>query len=416
MTILCHPEHSEGYTKDIMTTDEKINLITRNLEETLTVEELKQLIESGTPLKHYIGFEISGKLHIGHFYQLMKVKDLQKAGAETIIWLADYHSAVNDKLGGDLELIKRIAKDYFIPAMKSLFECINGDPEKLVFKLCSEEYANHPDFWMTFLEMAKATSLSRSKRSITIMGREAAEDSIETAKIMYPIMQAADIFLLQTNIAQAGIDQRKVHVIARDNAMQIKTSPLKDSLGNQIKPIAIHTPILLGLSNPVLNTKEGEGLTFGTGQPITLIKLGQKDEEDNRDIAAMRIKMSKSKADSSISIHDSPEEMRNKINKAYAPEGDSTFNPILNWVEHLVFNSPTTFVVKRDPKWGGNLTYNSYDQLEKDYVEKKLHPMDLKSAVAEWLIEKLAPARKYFEDPQRKAALEEIEKLTIPKS
>lgn len=55
----------------------------RNLEETLTEEELRALIESGTPLKHYIGFEISGKLHIGHFPQLLKVKDLQHAGAET---------------------------------------------------------------------------------------------------------------------------------------------------------------------------------------------------------------------------------------------------------------------------------------------------------------------------------------------
>ncbi len=33
----------------------------------------------------------------------------------------------------------------------------------------------------------------------------------------------------------------------------------------------------------------------------------------------------------------------------------------------------------------------------------------------DWLIEKLEPARKYFEDPQRKAALEEIESLTTKK-
>ncbi len=374
----------------LMTTDEKFKLITRNLEETLTEEELKSLIDSETPLKHYIGFEISGKLHLGHFYQLMKVKDLQEAGAETVIWLADYHSAVNDKLGGDLETIKKVANNYFIPAMKILFKCLGGDPEKLIFKLCSKEYAVHPDFWMTFLEMGKTTSLSRSKRSITIMGREEAEDSIETAKIMYPIMQAADIFLLQVNIAQAGIDQRKVHVVARDSALQIKTNSLKDSNGNQIKPVAIHTPILLGLD-------------FKDYVP-----------SGEADVTAMRMKMSKSKADSAVSIHDIPEDITSKINKSIAQEGnaDSTVIPILNWVRYLIFPISTTFSIKRDLKWGGDLSYSSYTDLEKDYAQKKLHPQDLKNAVAQWLIKKLEPARIYFEDPERKAALEEIERLT----
>lgn len=375
-----------------MSEDDKLNLITRNLAETLTKEELKHLLDTKTPIKHYIGFEISGKLHIGYYFQLLKVKDIQDAEGETVIWLADLHSAVNDKLDGNIETIKRLAWEYFVPAMKALFICIGGDPDKLIFKLCSETYAQNPDFWFTFLEMAKGTSLARSKRSITIMGREEAEDSIETAKIMYPIMQAADIFLLQANIAQAGMDQRKVHVVARDSAMQIKTNPLKDALGNQIKPIAIHTPILLGLDFQGGNTE------------------GEADE------VAMRGKMSKSKADSAISVHDTPEQIKEKLNKAFAPEGVVDDNPVLNWVKHLIFYEiDTKFTISRPEKWGGDLVYNSYEDLERDYAEKKLHPQDLKMAVAEWLIDKLAPAREYFEEPKRKNALEEIERLTIKK-
>src|SRR5688572_28331865 len=113
-----------------MTNEEKFNLITRNLEETLTEEDLRHLLETNTPLKHYIGFEISGKLHIGYLFQLMKIKDIQEAGGETIIWLADLHSAINDKLGGDLDTIKRMAHEYFIPAMEGLFKCIGGDSSK----------------------------------------------------------------------------------------------------------------------------------------------------------------------------------------------------------------------------------------------------------------------------------------------
>src|SRR5437868_12904044 len=101
-----------------MTTDERIALITRNLEETLTVEELKQLIESGAPLKHYIGFEISGKVHLGTgLVCLQKVKDLHDAGAETVIWLADWHGWINNKLDGTLETARRMATEYFAEGM-----------------------------------------------------------------------------------------------------------------------------------------------------------------------------------------------------------------------------------------------------------------------------------------------------------
>lgn len=359
-----------------MTAEEKFNLITRNLEEVLTEEELKALLESSQPLKHYIGFEISGKLHIGYLFVALKIKDLQDAGAETILWLADLHSAINDKLDGNIETIRKVAKGYFIDAFKALFQCVGGDPEKLQFKLTSEEYAKNPDFWLTVLEIGKTTTLARTKRSITIMGREESDD-IDTAKLFYPIMQAADIFLLGVNIAHAGIDQRKVHVIARDAASSL----------NKPKPVAIHHPILLGLSAP---------------EDVT----GEADE------VAMKSKMSKSKPGSGISIHDSPEQIRQTINGAYAPEGQVEGNPILNWTKYLVFYAEGSLTVKRKTEHGGDVEYKNYEDLEKDYVEKKLHPMDLKIAVAEWLINKLEPARKYFEDPTRKSALEEVERLT----
>ena len=103
----------------MQTAEEKLKLITKNLEETLTEGELKNLIESGTPLKHYIGYEVSGKLHIGQgLYTLMKVKDLQEAGVEVIIYLADWHAWLNKKLDGKLETINHVAKVYLLEAFK----------------------------------------------------------------------------------------------------------------------------------------------------------------------------------------------------------------------------------------------------------------------------------------------------------
>ena len=364
-----------------MTTNEKIKLITRNLEETLTEDELKKLIESGTPLKHYIGFEISGKGHVGWVFTMMKIKDLQEAGVEINILLADWHTWLNKNLDGTLETARRMAKEYFEEALKACALVAGADPNKINFVLGSDLYEKlGSNYWAMVVKVAKATTLARMIRSTTIMGRKESEIS-DTAMLIYPAMQSADIFAIGANIAHAGTDQRNVHVVAREAAI---------SLG-QNKPIAIHHHLLQGLMQPVLIT----------------------DEAGNQIMDLEAAKMSKSKPQSAIFIHDSEDEIKRKINSAYAPEGEIKYNPILDWTKHLILRlQGDTLEIRRDPKWGGDLSYSSYEELEKDYVEKKLHPQDLKNAVAEWLIEKLAPARKYFEDPDRKAALEEIEILT----
>jgi tyrosyl-tRNA synthetase len=369
-----------------MTTDEKIQLITRNLEETLTVDELRDVIESGKPLRHYIGYEVSGKLHIGQgLYTLMKIKDLQDAGVHTIVFIADWHAWLNKKLDGKLETATHIGKTYLTEAFKAGALCVGADPDKIEFILGSELYQElGPNYWATVIRVAKATTLSRMIRSTTIMGRKETEVT-DSAMLIYPSMQSADIFEMGVNIAHAGTDQRNVHIVARECAEQ---------LGYQ-KPVAIHAHLLQGLLPPVLVEDPETG-------------------EKRMDLEAA--KMSKSKPDSAIFIHDTADEIKRKINSAYAPEGVVEFNPILDWTKHLVFYTGSAeFLIERDEKWGGNLNYNTYEDFERDYAEKTVHPMDVKAALTKWLIAKLEPARKYFEDPTRQAALAEIEALTAKK-
>lgn len=379
-----------------MTTDEKFKLITRNLEETLTEEELKDLLNSDEKLTHYIGFEISGKVHLGQGIAVMnKVKDLHDAGAETIIWLADWHGWINGKLDGTLETASKMARMYFEEAMKAAYLCVGGNPDDLVFKQGSEVYSREPDYWAKTVKVAKATTISRMMRSTDIMGRMSG-DSSNTATLFYPAMQAADIFQLGVNIAHAGTDQRNVHIVARDAA--------KD-LGFK-KPIAIHHHLIMGLK-PLGETDDPELKNLAEKASSA---NGLSYEEKSSLITAL--KMSKSKPNTAVFITDSPEEIRKKINNAYAPEGIVEFNPILDWAKWLIFYNSATLTINRSEKWGGDLTFNSYEELESAYIKKELHPEDLKMAVADWLIEKLEPARKYFEDPKRKAALEEITALT----
>ncbi len=382
-----------------MTTDEKIQLITRNLEETLTEDELRALIDSGTPLKHYIGFEISGKVHIGQGLLTMQIiKNFQDAGLETTMLLADWHTWLNKKLDGTLETAQRLARAYFQEALIAATLCAGADHNKIEFILGSELYEKqNTAYWAKVVKVSKATTLNRMLRSTTIMGRKETEVS-DAAMLIYPAMQAADIFAMNINIAHAGSDQRNVHIVAREAANEL----------GEPKPVALHHHLLLGIAKPndqSLALRQ-QIIEKGSAEALSLLK-------DEMMGLTEGMKMSKSKPESAVFITDSPEEIRKKVSQAFAPEGEIILNPILDWVKYLVFYNNTTFVIKRDEKWGGDLSYANYADLEKDYAEKKLHPQDLKAAVAEWLIEKLEPARKYFEDPQRKAALEEIEALTV---
>ena len=59
-------------------------------------------------------------------------------------------------------------------------------------------------------------------------------------------------------------------------------------------------------------------------------------------------------------------------------------------------NLPTStdsISIERPEKFGGNVTYNSYDELEADFAQKNLHPGDLKNTVGEHMVKIIAPIR-----------------------
>jgi tyrosyl-tRNA synthetase len=233
------------------------------------------------------------------------------------------------------------------------------------------------------MEVGKHVTLSRNLRSISIMGKKEGND-VDMATLFYPPLQVADIFTMQVNLAHAGMDQRKAHVIARDVAKKLTINPLKNSKGEIIAPVAIHQNLIAGLTGP---------------------EQGKNDEES--------LKMSKSKPNSAVFIHDTPTEIRNKIKKAYGPPKEIAFNPLINWVQTLVFWGEKTgdFKISRPEKFGGDIIYTNVDKLIEDYKNEKLYPLDLKNGLADWLIEKLEPARKHFEKAKAKEGLEKMKEL-----
>ena len=371
--------------------DERVQLITRNLEEVIGADEIKSLLAQDMPLRHYIGFEISGRLHLGTALICMqKIRDLQQAGVYPTVFLADWHTWINDKLGGDRDVIRRIATGYFTEALRASLLCLDADPMAVDFVLASDLYRDDDAYWASVIEVSKNTTLARMQRSISILGRQEGE-SIDFAKLIYPAMQAADIFTLGAHIAHAGIDQRKAHVIARDVALQMRVHTVRGVDGVPIKPVALHHPLLLGLRRP----------------PVWPVPA-----ESARDVFST-MKMSKSDPGSAVFVHDTPDQITDKVRRAFCPPGEVTFNPVLDWIDKLVFRIVGgPLVVERTPPNGGRIVFDTQADVVAAYLDGSLHPMDAKAGLAARLIDLLEPARAHFAKPEMLAMLDEIEAAT----
>ncbi len=323
---------------------------------------------------------------------MQKVADLQKAGVGVSIFLADYHSWINRKLGGDLELIRDVAVGYFKEALKRSLLCVGGDPERLRVVTGYELYER---LGITYLEdvlrVSKHLRLSRAMRSITIAGRRAGE-SLELAQLLYVPMQVADIFALGVNLVHSGMDQRKAHVIAMD---------MGDAFG--YKPIALHHHLLTGLH-----------ITEAQRNALMLARTS-RDREKAED-QLLDIKMSKSKPHSAIFVHDTPEEIAAKISGAYCPKAETALNPVVEIVEFVIcplLAKEKKEIEIRNGKTGLAAAYGSIDALKESYQKGEIHPADIKNYAIEQLTAILEPARKYFAGKAGARYMEQMEGIRI---
>lgn len=343
-----------------MDLEEKIELITRPpTEEVITLPDLRQLLETNDHPIAYNGFEPSGMMHLGTaLISGLKMMDLVKAGVHYKVLLADWHAFLNGKLEGDLEKIKKAA-EYFTKGWAAL-------GVKDIEYIYASKLVEQSNYWETLLKISTKVTFNRILRALPITGRVSENyETLKMAFFIYPLMQCTDIFELNVDITQLGMDQRHANMLARE---------LAPALGKN-KPVAVHHHLLMGLI-------QAERMGYDADKAID---------------AQISAKQSKSRPESAIFIHDSPKTIEQKIRKAYCPMGQTEANPIIEIVKYIFLREKdSTLEIKRKPENGDDITVTLPELLEK-YQKQELHPGDLKSAVTEKLVETLAPARKYFE-------------------
>lgn len=309
--------------------EERLELITRNLQEVIGEEDLKKLLKEKKDTSVYWGAMPTGSISIAYFFPMLKVADFLRAGLKVKLLLADLHAALD---GVPWEILEK-RYNYYEKAVLMILKTIGVDIKKLEFVKGSDIQLNKK-YFHDLLRLSTITTINEAKHSAAEVIKTV--DSPKLSGFIYPLMQALDEEYLGVDAQFGGMDQRKIMVYAREYLPKI---------GYKSR---------IELINPIIRGLVGE-------------------------------KMSSSIEGSKIDLLNDEETVRKKINKADCIEGDPN-NGIMALLQYLIFilksDKGEKFIIERPEKFGGNKTYNNYGEIKQDFIEKKLHPMDLKTAVA----------------------------------
>jgi len=325
-----------------MESNERLALVKRNTQEIVTEDELVALLSEKQHPSVYLGTAITGRPHVAYFSWVLKLADFLKAGFRVKLLLADLHGALDNCPWELLE--KRYA--YYEAVIPAMFTAVGADIKN--FKIVrGSDFQTKPGYFLDVLKMATKASTRDATKAASEVVKQA--DNPAVSGMIYPIMQALDEEYLDVDVQYGGVDQRKIFMFARE---------YNPKLGYKAR-IEVMTPIIPGL-------------------------IGEK--------------MSASDPNSKIDLLDTAEDIERKLKKAYCPEGIVEGNGVLAFCKYVLFtikvDAGSSITIARPEKFGGSVTYDAYEALERDYVAKKLHPMDLKNVVAKEIDSLLGPVRK----------------------
>ena len=341
----------------MLSIEEKVDLLKSIAEDIQGGDSLRDLLNTKPNFVAYNGFEPSGRMHIAQaLVTTINTNIITSVGGTMILYIADLFAQLNHKMGGDMDKIREVGQ-YFV----EVFKACGMDQSKVQFIWSSDFIQNHQQEYFELVnDISSFSTLSRIKRTVTIMGRKEG-DSLSTSQLLYPCMQAADVFLLGVDICQLGIDQRKVNMLAIEYANSIKQKP----------PVILSHHMLMGL----------------------------KGKEN---------KMSKSDPMSAIFIEDSREDIFRKIHAAFCP-AVANDNPLFEYLKYIILRKIPEIEIH-------GVVYRSASEIENsfsDIMSSEESINSFRDAVANAVDSLIQPVRDHFSKPELSELLKRVESYRV---
>lgn len=338
-----------------MNPTEKLNLVKRNTAEIIGEDELEKLLKENKEPSAYIGTTPTGIPHIGYFIWGIKIVDLLNAGFRVKILLADLHAALDNTPWENLEH----RYNFYAKIIPLMVKAMGANIDKLEF-VKGSSFQLSKEYVLDMFKMTSNTSVHdchKAASEVVKLGK-----SPKLSGYIYPLMQALDEEYLKIDMQIGAVDQRKIMVLAREQLPK---------LGYK-KRIELMLPFLPGL-------------------------IGKK--------------MSASVEASKISLMDTPAIVKKKVKSADFEEGNPD-NGTMAFFKNIVFvllgDKNEKLIIERPEKFGGNMEFQTYEELEKAVKEKSIHPLDVKNTAAAQITNLLS------EIESQRQELEELEKLAYP--
>ena len=341
-----------------LSVEQRAELLRSIAEEIQGGDRLEEVLRSKPHFRAYNGFEPSGRMHIAQaLMTAINTNLITKAGGTMVLYIADLFAQLNHKMGGDIVKIRDVG-NYFV----EVFKACGMDLEHVEFISSYDFVRDHQQEYFELVNnIAAFSNLNRIKRTVTAMGRKEG-DKLSLSQYLYPCMQATDVFMLQVDFCQLGVDQRKVNMLAIDYANSVKRPA----------PIILSHHMLMGLKG--------------------------KDK-----------KMSKSDPKSAIFIEDTKDQIIEKMNEAHCPP-EVAENPLFEYIKYIILRA-------RDHIDINGKTYTKIQEVEEDFpkfFESEEATKGLRMAVAEAVDSLIQPVRDHFQStPELQALLKRVEQYRV---
>ena len=178
----------------------------------------------------------SPDIHLGHAVSLRKIKQLQDLGHKAVIIIGDFTGAIGDPTGKSKtrnqltkEQVEANAKTYF----EQIFKIIDKTKTEIHF---NSEWYNNISF-SEILNLCSNITVARMLERDDFKNRFNSHKPIALHEFIYPLMQAYDSVMVDSDIEMGGTDQTFNILLGRNIQKYY----------NKSQQVALFVPLLVGL-------------------------------------------------------------------------------------------------------------------------------------------------------------------------
>ncbi|MDO8688023.1 MAG: tyrosine--tRNA ligase, partial [Dehalococcoidales bacterium] len=192
------------------------NLLKRGVAEVIVEQELDELLRSGKKLRLKEGFDPSSPdIHLGHMVALRKLRQFQELGHQVVLIVGDWTAQIGDPSGVSItrpmlsaEQVKANAQTY----MEQFFKVV--DKAKTEVRWQSEWFGK-----FTLSDVMRLTSKFTVAQFLArddFNARFNAGKPIAITELLYPLLQAYDSVMVQSDVEFGGTDQKFNLLVGRE--------------------------------------------------------------------------------------------------------------------------------------------------------------------------------------------------------